>query len=339
MLRIGSLNLKNWLVMAPLAGITNLPFRIIVKNLGAGLVTTEMISAKGLTLGHQRTFKYLKSHPDERPLSVQIFGPDPDVMARAAQIAIEKGADIIDINMGCPARKVVKTGSGAHLLRVPQTAKEIVSAVRRVCSVPLTVKIRTGWSPDQPVALEIARIIEDCGADAITIHPRFATQGFSGQADWSIIAKTKEHLKIPVIGNGDVFSPSLALEMKRQTACDGVMIGRGAVGNPWIFMQALEMAQGLEATPPRLSERRALIMEHFRLLTLDMGEPRASKVMRGLLLRYTKGLPNSSRFRGTFTGIKSLESLMSALDSYFTTLEKCSNSSNVQTTRGCRLAS
>jgi len=320
--------------MAPLAGITNLPFRIIVKNLGAGLVTTEMISAKGLTLGHQRTFNYLKSHPDEKPLSVQIFGPDSDVMVAAAQIAIENGADIIDINMGCPARKVVKTGSGSNLLRVPQRAREIVSAVRRVCSVPLTVKIRAGWSPDQPVALEIARIIEDCGADAITIHPRYATQGFSGHADWSIIAKVKSHLKIPVIGNGDVFSPSLAIEMKQQTVCDGVMIGRGAVGNPWIFKQTLEMAKGHEITPPGLAERRALIMEHFRLLSLDMGEPKASKVMRGLLLRYTKGLPNSSRFRGTFTGIKSLESLMAALDSYFTELEKSSNFSDVRTTVG-----
>lgn len=324
--------------MAPLAGITNLPFRIIVKNLGAGLVTTEMISAKGLTLGHQRTFKYLKSHPDEKPLSVQIFGPDPDVMAAAAQIAIEKGADIIDINMGCPARKVVKTGSGSTLLRVPQRAREIVSAVRRVCSVPLTVKIRAGWSPDQPVALEIARIIEDCGADAITIHPRYATQGFSGHADWSIIAEAKSHLKIPVIGNGDVFSPSLAIEMKQQTACDGVMIGRGAVGNPWIFKQTLEMAQGHEIIPPGLSERRALITEHFRLLSLDMGEPKASKVIRGLLLRYTKGLPNSSRFRGTFTGIKSLESLMAALDSYFTDLEKSPDFPEVPTTVSRQIA-
>jgi nifR3 family TIM-barrel protein len=330
MLQIGSIKLKNCLVMAPLAGITNLPFRVIVKNLGAGLVTTEMISAKGLTLGHQRTFKYLKSQPEEKPLSVQIFGPDADVMAAAAQIAIEKGASIIDINMGCPARKVVKTGSGSHLLRAPQRVREIVSAVRRVCSVPLTVKIRAGWSPNQPAALEIAKIIEDCGADAITIHPRYATQGFSGKADWSIIAETKAHLKIPVIGNGDVSSPSSAIEMKRQTGCDGVMIGRAAVGNPWIFKQTLEMIQGLEITSPGLTERRALIEEHFRLLTLDLGEPTASKVMRGLLLRYTKGLPNSSRFRGAFTRIRSLEESMSALDSYFTDLEKHFNSSEPQ---------
>lgn len=317
--------------MAPMAGITNLPFRLIVKQLGAGLVTTEMVSAKGLTLGQERTLEYLKSHPHERPLSVQIFGPDPDVMARAAEIAVEKGADIIDINMGCPARKVVKTGSGAHLLRTPHRAKEIVSAVRRVCPVPLSVKIRAGWYPDQPVANEIARMIQDCGADAITIHARFVAQGFSGQADWSIIAKAKEDLKIPVIGNGDVFSPSLALEMKRRTACDGVMIGRGAVGNPWIFKQALKIAKGLEITPPGLSERRAMIMKHFHLLTQHIGEPRASKAMRGLLIRYTKALPNSSHFRGTFSGIKSFEGLISALDSYFNTLEGLTNPSGVET--------
>ncbi len=326
MLKIGALNLDNWLVMAPMSGITNPPFRAIAKRFGAGLVTTEMVSAKGLTMGKKKTFEYLESNPAERPLSVQIFGPDQDVMARAAQIAVEKRADVIDINMGCPAKKVVKTGSGANLLRLPRRAKEIVTAVRRVCPVPLTVKIRAGWSPGQPVFLDMARMIEDCGADAVTIHPRFATQGFSGHADWGIIARAKEHVNIPVIGNGDVFSPAQALEMKRKTGCDGVMIARGAVGNPWIFRHTLEMAQGLEVSPPALSERRSLIMEHFRLLSLHMGEPRASKAMRGLLLRYIKGLPNSSRFRGTFSAIKSLESLVSAMDSYFSALEKSSDS-------------
>jgi tRNA-dihydrouridine synthase B len=321
MLRIGALDLENWLVLAPMAGITNLPFRLIAKRFGAGLVTTEMISAKGLAMGQRKTLEYLKSDPEEKPLSVQLFGPDPDIMAVAAQIAVEKGADIIDINMGCPARKVVKTGSGAHLLRVPQKAVQIVSAVRRLCPVPLTVKLRSGWSPDQPVAIEIARMAEDCGADAITIHPRFATQGFSGQPDWDVIARAKEQVKIPVIGNGDIFSPHLALEMKRQTACDGVMIGRGAVGNPWIFRQALEMAEGLDITPPGVHERRALVAEHFRLLSIHLGEPRASREIRSHLLRYTRGLPNSTRFRGAISEIRSLDGLMSALDSYLAPFE------------------
>jgi nifR3 family TIM-barrel protein len=321
MLQIGNLKLKNWLVMAPLSGITNLAFRLIAKRLGAGLVTTEMISAMGLALGKKKTFDYLKIHPDEGPLAVQLFGSKPEVMAAAAEIAVEAGANIVDINMGCPARKVVKTGAGGALLRAPQKAKEIVSAVRRACPVPLTAKIRAGWSPGLSDVSEIPRLIEDCGADAVTIHPRFVTQAFSGQADWDIISKVKKQLNIPVIGNGDVSSPSLAIKMKSQTECDGVMIGRGAVGNPWIFKQILELENGLAVHQPLLNERRAVIMEHFRLLSLLMGESRAAKNMRGLLLWYTKGLPNSRRFRGTFTSIKDIDSLVSALDHYFSPLE------------------
>lgn len=307
--------------MAPMAGITNLPFRLMVKKLEAGLVMTEMISAMGLTLGQKRTFEYLKSHPDEKPLSVQIFGAKPEVMARAAEIVVEAGADIVDINMGCPVKKVVKTGAGGALLCAPQKAKEIVSAVRRACPVPLTVKIRAGWSADRPVACEMAKLLEDCGADAITVHPRFITQGFSGDADWRIIAKVKEQLKIPCIGNGDVLKPTLALQMKTQTGCDGVMIGRGAVGNPWIFRQILGLEKGRPVHEPNLSERRAVIMEHFRLLSLSIGEQRAAKTMRRLLLWYTKGLTYSNRFREKITRIKNFDTLISALDKYFTTLK------------------
>jgi nifR3 family TIM-barrel protein len=337
MLKIGNLELKNWLIMAPMAGITNLPFRLIVKRLGAGLVTTEMISSMGLTLGHKKTFSYLKSHPNEKPLAVQIFGSEPDVMAAGAEIAVEAGANIVDINMGCPAKKVVKTGAGGALLRVHQKAREIVSAVRRACPVPLTVKIRAGWSADQPCAYEMVRLIEDCGADAVTVHPRFVTQGFSGHPDWTIIAKVKEQVKIPVIGNGDVFKPSSAMDMKRQTGCDGVMIGRGAVGNPWIFKQVLDLADGRAMSQPELHERRALIMEHFRLLSLSMGEDRAAKTMRGLLLRYSKGLPHSSRFRGTMTSVKDFDTLTFALDQYLSAVEANIKQSKVTPTNSDRL--
>jgi tRNA-dihydrouridine synthase B len=321
MLQIGSLRLKNSLVMAPMAGITNLPFRLLVKGLGAGLVTTEMISANGLTMRQRRTLDYLKSHSDERPLAVQIFGARPEVMASAAEIAVEAGAQVVDINMGCPVKKVVKTGSGGALLRSPEKAKEIVSAVRRVCQAPLTVKIRAGWSPDQPGICEMAQAIEDCGADAITVHPRFVTQGFEGHADWKIIAQVKEKLTIPVIGNGDILNPCLALQMKRQTGCDGVMIGRGAIGNPWIFKGILQLQNGHPVIQPKLHERRAFIMKHFRLLSSSMGEQRAVKSMRGLLLWYTKGLPHSNRFRGTITCTKDFESLITALDCYFSSLQ------------------
>ncbi len=321
MLQIGNQKLDNSHIMAPMSGITNLPFRLIVKRLGAGLVTSEMVSAMGLVLGKKKTHRYLKSHPAEKPLAIQIFGSKPDVMAAAAEMAVEAGAAILDLNMGCPAKKVVKTGAGGALLRDPLKIKEIVSTVRKRCPVPLTVKIRTGWSPTQAAAEEIALLAEECGADAVTVHPRFVTQGFSGHADWTIISKVKERLSIPVIGNGDVLSPALAKKMKAQTCCDGVMIGRAAVGNPWIFKQILELESGSEVRQPPLTERRAVILEHFRLLALLIGEDRAAKIMRGLLLTYTKGLPHSRRFRGTFTSINDIDTLVSALDQYFATLE------------------
>jgi nifR3 family TIM-barrel protein len=321
MLQIGSINVENWLVMAPLAGITNLPFRLMVKKLGAGLVTSEMVSAMGLTTGHKKTRDYLKNHPSEKPLAVQIFGSSARIMASAAQVAVDAGANLVDINMGCPVKKVVKTGAGAALLRDRKRVAEIVSSVRLACPVPLTVKIRAGWSPENPVACDIARVIEDCGADAVTVHSRFATQGYSVPADWTFIGRVKEHLKIPVIGNGDIFEPSHALKMRQETGCDGVMIGRGAIANPWIFKQILRLDLGLPISKPDLSERRSFIMVYFQALSDLMGQQRAARSMRGLLLRYTKGLPHSSRFRGSINKIKDLDSLVSTLDDYFSILE------------------
>lgn len=320
MLHIGDLKLENRLIMAPLSGISNLPFRMIAKRLGAGLVTTEMISAMGIARRQEKTFRYLKSDPEERPLSVQIFGADAQVMAEACRIVVDAGADLVDINMGCPARKVLKTGAGGALLRSPDRVRDIVSAVRAVCPVPLTVKTRAGWSPDEPVACDLVRIVEDCGADAITIHPRFVTQRFSGRADWDIISQVKARAGIPVIGNGDICSASCAMDMERQTGCDGVMIGRGAMGNPWIFSQILDMDKGLVPRPPELSERWEIILSHFSLLMDFLGEERAARIMRGLLLWYTKGLPRSSRFRAAFTGIHDMDSMMAATGAYFSFL-------------------
>jgi tRNA-dihydrouridine synthase B len=321
MLQIGSVNLENGLVMAPMAGITNLPFRLMVKKMGAGLVTSEMVSAMGLTTGQRKTLDYLKHHPSERPLSVQIFGSSSRAMARAAQVVIEAGADLVDINMGCPVKKVIKTGAGAALLREAKHVAEIVSSVRLACPVPLTVKIRSGWSPENPVACDIARVIEDCGADAITVHPRYATQGYAVPADWTVIGRVKERVKIPVIGNGDVFEPSQALKMREETGCDGVMIGRGAIGNPWIFKQVLHLDLGIPVLKPDLSERRSFIMNHFQALADLMGPHRAARSMRGLLLWYTKGLPHSSRFRGSVNKIRDLDSLIITMDDYFSILK------------------
>jgi tRNA-dihydrouridine synthase B len=318
---IGSVKLDNALFMAPMAGYTTLAFRLMVKKLGAGCVTTEMVSANGLTRSCKKTAAYLKSHPAEKPLSVQIFGSHPEMMAMAAGIAVEAGADLVDINMGCPVKKVIKTGAGAALMRDLGQVARIVTSVRNACSCPVTAKIRAGWSSAEPVAIEVARAIEDCGADAITIHPRYATQGFSVPADWAWIGKIKERLRIPVIGNGDILEPSSALRMKKETGCDGVMIGRGAIGNPWIFRQIAAISQGLPEVQPSLSERRSFVVDHFGLLCESVEEHRAALAIRGVLLSCTRGLPGSSQFRATITQIRSRETLVNTMDNYFSKLE------------------
>jgi len=317
MLKIGSLSVENGLVLAPMAGYTNLGFRLTIKKLGAGLVTTEMVSAMGLTLNHGKTLDYLKSHADEKPLAVQIFGSEPAVMARACEIAVNHGADLIDINMGCPVKKVVKTGAGASLLRDKSKIASILQAVRKACPLPLTVKLRIGWSPLEPVACEVAHVVEDCGADAITVHPRFASQAFSAPADWSWIKKVKKTVKIPVIGNGDVSDAPAALRMKAETGCDGVMIGRGAVRNPWIFKQIQNLKQGLPVTEPRWEDRRSFVMDHYGFLCESMSEKNAALTMRGILISFTKGLPNSSRLRGSVSGIVNKETLYAITNEYF----------------------
>jgi tRNA-dihydrouridine synthase B len=300
-----------------MSGRTNLPFRMIIKKMGAGLVVTEMISAVGLSRGQKKTYTYLDSHPDERPVAVQLFGSDPDAIADSVRIADEKEIDAIDINMGCPAKKIVKTGSGAVLMRDPKKVERIISAARKSTSLPLTAKIRAGWSPEEANALEVARIIEGSGADGITIHPRFAIQGFSGKADWEVISGIKKALKIPVIGSGDITNPALALKMRSETNCDGVMIGRAALTNPWIFKQILDMEAKGSFSTPELEDRYRLIVEHYLLLAEHLGEARATNMMRGWLLLYTKGLPGRTFLKGVISGICGREKLISLTDKYF----------------------
>ncbi len=322
MLTIGTIRLKSPFIMAPMAGVTNLPFRLIAKRLGAAMVTTEMVSAVGLTLKNEKTLAYLETRAEERPLAVQLFGAAPESMAEAAGMAVEAGADLIDINLGCPVRKLAKTGAGAALLDRPDQVARIAEAVRRASPLPLTAKMRAGWCPERPAAEHTARVLEDCGADGLTVHPRFATQGYSGRADWGLIGRVKEAVRIPVVGSGDVFRPEDAVRMLRDTGCDGVMIARGALGNPWIFRQILDLTEGRSPRPPELSERRAVILEHYGLLAETMGEARAPYMMRGLLLAYTKGLPHSTWFRGRITRMRDKESLLSLLDEYFMFLEE-----------------
>lgn len=322
MLRIGNIQLENPLIMAPMAGITSSAFRQMMKKRGAAMVTTEMVSAAGLFRGNKKSLDYLKGDPTERPLAVQLFGSKVGDMVAAARIAVQQGADLVDINMGCPVQKVTRTGAGAALLKDLHKIARLISAVRISCNVPLTAKIRAGWSPGNFRVGEIVQVLEASGIDAITVHPRFASQGYSCPADWSLIREAKEQVNIPVIGNGDVFKPADAIRMRQATGCDGVMIGRGALGNPWIFAQILSLQRGKEPKQPSIEERRSHILGHFNLLAANMGERRAALCMRGLLKWYTKGLANSSLFRGRIAGIRDLSSLIRTMDLYFHSLEE-----------------
>ena len=231
-MQIGSLKIDNEIVLAPLAGITNLPFRLLAKKSGCGLVCSEMISANGLIHRSPKTLNMLTSELAEKPLSIQLFGSDPAIMAEAASMVEASGADILDINFGCSVKKVVKTGAGVALMREPELAEEVIKAVRNSIRIPLTIKIRSGWTASAEQAIRIGKMAEDCGIDAIAVHPRTASQGFRGFSDWNVIARLKKKLNIPVIGNGDIRLPVDAKRMKTQTGCDAVMIGRRAIGYP-----------------------------------------------------------------------------------------------------------
>jgi len=295
---IGKIRMDNPTVLAPLAGITNLPMRLLAREAGCGLVCSEMISSNGLVYRSEKTHRLMDSSPEETPFSVQIFGSDPGMMAEAAQIVAASGADIIDINFGCSVKKVLKTGSGSALMKRPGLAREVLSAVRKAVDIPVTVKIRSGWDSSGAQALEIAGIAEDCGVGAIAVHPRTASQGFRGKADWKIIAAVKKQAGIPVLGNGDIQTPEDALEMFTQTGCDGVMIGRAAIGNPWIF-EGIKMLleNGGAYEEPGLEQRFEGMLRYLRSSVKYFGEKHACYMMRSRLCWFVKGFRNSSRFR------------------------------------------
>jgi len=306
--------------MAPLAGITNRPFRQIVKEKGCGLVCSEMISANGLVHQSSKTFKMLDSDPAEKPLSVQIFGTDPAIMAEAARIVSDSGADILDINFGCSVRKVVKTGAGAALMRTPDKAEAVIAATRKAVTIPLTIKIRSGWDRSGDQAVEIARISQGCGVNAIAVHPRTATQGFSGSADWALIRRVKQTVGIPVVGNGDIQSPGDVIEMLQQTGCDGVMIGRMAIWHPWIFSQALDKLSGRVPKQVDLNDRREMMIRYLDASIVYYGEIVACRTMRSRLGRYVKGLSHNGRFREAIKRIRSREEALPLIDRYFNEL-------------------
>jgi tRNA-dihydrouridine synthase B len=314
-MNIGNLPLDHPLFLAPLSGITDYPFRKLVREFGCGLVFTEMVSAEGLL---RKGKPFLKMGEDEHPVSAQLSGSTPVALAQAAEMAEAAGADAIDINMGCPSRKVTDTGAGADLMRFPEKIERILRAVRKSIRCPLTIKIRSGWDDDHVNAIEISKIAEACGVDAITIHPRTRVQWFHGKADWKLIGEVKRAVRIPVIGNGDVTTPYLVEKMLEETGCDGVMIGKGALGNPWIFdsENRWTIDQG-RAISPSLEERKRVIERHYALLQGYYGDLEAVKEVRRHVVWYTKGLPRSASFRSTILGVREKDSLFMKIRSYF----------------------
>jgi tRNA-dihydrouridine synthase B len=303
-----------------MAGITDYPFRRIAKDKGCGLTYTWMVSAEGLL---RKGKSFLRIEEDEHPVSVQLFGSNPEVLAEAARRAEEVGADAIDINMGCPVGQVIETGAGVDLMRFPQKVKEILVQVRKEVKVPLTIKIRSGWDKEHINAVEISKIAEGCGVDAISIHPRTKHQGFHGQADWHLIGEVKRAINLPVIGNGDVTTPFLAKRMMEETGCDGVMIGRGALGNPWIFRQeGSEFSRERSIVFPSLGERQRVMEYHFLLLQNHYREKGAMKRIRKHIAWYTRGLPSSASFRLKLFGLKEKDALFEAIKFYFDFIEK-----------------
>jgi hypothetical protein len=319
-LKIGGVELGQGLILAPMAGITDLSFRRIAKRFGADLVSTEMVSAEGLVRQKATTRFLLNSHPEEKPLAIQLFGSDPFVISEAARIAADEGADIIDLNMGCPVPKVLRQGAGAQLIRQPEKVRQVVKAVRRAVSIPVTVKTRSGWSKSQINILEVARAAEDGGADAITIHPRTAKEGFSGKADWYLIAEVKQAVSMPIIGNGDVTRPEQVHEMKQLTGCDGVMIGRGAMGNPWIFRQAKQFNRGEAVSIPTVQERLEIIGRHLELYKESLAGRQSLTGIRSRLMWYSKGLRGSARLRAALGGCRDSEIMIKVCEEFFSTL-------------------
>jgi tRNA-dihydrouridine synthase B len=314
--RIGDLALSNVTVFAPLAGFSNLPLRLLAKEAGCALVCSEMISAKGLEQDSGKTLRLMDSTPLEKPLSVQIFGAEPSVMAEAAAIVEARGADIVDINFGCSVKKILKSGSGSALMKQPVLASEILRAVRKAVAIPLTVKIRSGWDNTGDQAERIARIAQDSGVDALTLHPRTAGQGFSGRADWSLIRRIKSLLDIPVIGSGDIVYPEDALRMIRETGCDGIMIGRAAIGSPWIFSQVLALLRN--ETPPVINARIrfSAMIRYLDASFTYLDDKPAALMMRSRLGWFVKGLRDAGKFRQSIKHIASREEAMEIILAY-----------------------
>ena len=315
-MKIGALAIDPPTVFAPLAGITNLPLRLMAKQAGAGLVCSEMVSSNGLVYGSAKTIQLLDSTPEEKPLSVQLFGSDWAVMADAAQRVEASGADIVDINFGCSVRKILKSGSGAALMQDLGKAAELLKAVRKAVSIPLTIKMRSGWDSSGSQAIRLGRVAQECGVDAVAIHPRTARQGFGGHADWELIDRLKRDLAIPVIGNGDIVCAQDAIRMFTLTQCDAVMVGRAAFGNPLLFSQIADLlcGQAPRSVTPRC--RLALLSRYLETSVDYLGEKRACAMMRSRLGWFVKGLPKASQFRASIRHIETRRQARELIEAY-----------------------
>ncbi|MEF2954311.1 MAG: tRNA dihydrouridine synthase DusB [Blautia sp.] len=309
-LKIGNVTLENNLILAPMAGVTDLPFRLLCKEQGAGLICTEMISAKAIYFKNKNTENLMEIDERERPVSLQLFGSDPDLMAEIARQIEPRNFDILDINMGCPVPKVVNNGEGSALMKNPKLVHEIVSKVSKAIEKPLTVKIRKGFTEDCVNAVEIAKIAEDAGAAAIAVHGRTREQYYAGNADWDIIRQVKEAVSIPVIGNGDVDSPKKAEALVRETGCDGIMIGRAVQGNPWLFSQILHYQKTGELLPkPGMEEVKEMILRHAKMQLEYKGNYTGMREMRKHVAWYTTGMPHSAAVRRMVNEVESYEQL------------------------------
>ena len=316
-MQIGEIKLAAPLALAPMAGITDLPFRLICRRLGCGMTVSEMVSAKGLLYKNVKTTEMLRIDDGERPTAIQLFGSVPEELAEAARMVEASGADMIDFNMGCPVPKIVNNGEGSALMKQPQLAHDILAAMVKAVKIPVTVKFRAGWDDSSRNAVEIAKAVEAAGVSAVAVHGRTRQQFYEGKADWGIIAEVKQAVKVPVFGNGDIFTVEDGLRMLAETGVDGLMIGRGADGNPWIFRELVAVLRGEERpAAPSLQERLAQAAEHLDMLIDYKGEHISVKEMRRHISAYLKGLPHAAEFRGRFHKVDTREQFMELLAEY-----------------------
>ena len=314
-LKIGNVELEHNIALAPMAGVTDLPFRLLCKEQGCGLMCTEMVSAKAMLYKNKNTGPLLRTRPEERPIAVQLFGSDPEIMSEMALLLEEGPYDLIDVNMGCPVPKVVNNGEGSALMKNPKLAEAILTAMVKKLKKPVTVKFRKGFNDLSVNAVEFAKMAEGCGVAAVAVHGRTREQYYFGKADWDIIRQVKSAVKIPVLGNGDIFTPQDARRMFEETGCDGAMVARGAKGNPWIFREINYYLDTGELLPrPSKEELKAEILRHGRLQTEYMGERTAMREMRKHVAWYTAGYPNSAALRNDINLVETFSGLTELID-------------------------